>query len=280
MALSSASTAGFKHVRVCRVNTSVIGNPCSITGVVTLAEVLKRRRESMKLSQAALAKKARVSQSAVGNLESGARGASGRVPSTLPAIAAALDSTTEDLLREAGMQSAAGLSTQPNTKELVRTVIDPSQAQPESLRPGEMWLPQYEGVGAMMGSGSEGASAEVVTLVRVTEEGLRRRLIRTTFTSLSNLRLISAYGDSMAGTFEDGDVLLVDTGVRAIDRDGVYVYSRDGELQVKRLQREDDGSLTVISDNPRYRDRRIAREDKAVYQVHGRALLAWSARVL
>lgn len=132
----------------------------------------------------------------------------------------------------------------------------------------------------MMGSGSEGASAEVVTLVRVTEEGLRRRLIRTTFTSLSNLRLISAYGDSMAGTFEDGDVLLVDTGVRAIDRDGVYVYSRDGELQVKRLQREDDGSLTVISDNPRYRDRRIAREDKTVYQVHGRALLAWSARVL
>lgn len=153
-------------------------------------------------------------------------------------------------------------------------------AQPASLRPGEMWLPQYEGVRAMMGAGSDGATSDVVTLVRVTEEGLRRRLIRTTFTSLGNLKLLSAYGDSMAGTFEDGDVILVDTGVREIDRDGVYVYSRDGELQMKRLQREDDGSLTVISDNPRYRDRRIAREDRAVYQVHGRALLAWTARVL
>jgi phage repressor protein C with HTH and peptisase S24 domain len=154
-----------------------------------------------------------------------------------------------------------------------------TQAQMLSLRPGEMWLPQYEGVRAMMGEGSDGAS-DVVTLVRVSKEGLRRRLIRTTFTSLKNLKLLSAYGDSMAGTFEDGDVLLVDSGVSAIDRDGVYVYSRDGELLVKRLQREDDGSLTVISDNPRYRDRRIARGDRAAYQVHGRALLAWTAKVL
>jgi phage repressor protein C with HTH and peptisase S24 domain len=154
-----------------------------------------------------------------------------------------------------------------------------AQAQMLSLRPGEMWLPQYEGVRAMMGEGSDGAS-DVVTLVRVSEEGLRQRLIRTTFTSLKNLKLLSAYGDSMAGTFEDGDVLLVDSGVSAVDRDGVYVYSRDGELLVKRLQREDDGSLTVISDNPRYRDRRIARGDREAYQVHGRALLAWTAKVL
>ena len=152
-------------------------------------------------------------------------------------------------------------------------------AHAESLRPGEMWLPQYEGVRAMMGDGSDGTN-DVVTLVRVSEEGLRRRLIRTSFTSLSNLKLISAYGDSMAGTFEDGDVILVDVGVTAVDRDGVYVYSRDDELLVKRLQREDDGSLTVISDNPRYRDRHIAREDRAIYRVHGRALLAWTAQVL
>lgn len=154
-----------------------------------------------------------------------------------------------------------------------------AQAQLLSLRPGEMWLPQYEGVRAMMGDGSDGAS-DVVTLVRVSEEGLRRRLIRTAYTSLRNLKLLSAYGDSMAGTFEDGDVLLIDSGVSAIDRDGIYVYSRDGELQVKRLQREDDGSLTVISDNPRYRDRRIDRGDRSAYQVHGRALLAWTAKVL
>ena len=152
-------------------------------------------------------------------------------------------------------------------------------AHAESLRPGEMWLPQYEGVRAMMGDGSDGTN-DMVTLVRVSEEGLRWRLIRTSFTSLSNLKLISAYGDSMAGTFEDGDVILVDVGVTAVDRDGVYVYSRDDELLVKRLQREDDGSLTVISDNPRYRDRHIAREDRAIYRVHGRALLAWTARVL
>ena len=154
-----------------------------------------------------------------------------------------------------------------------------AQAQPLSLRPGEMWLSQYEGVRAMMGEGSDGAS-DVVTLVRVSEEGLRQRLIRTTFTSLKNLKLLSAYGDSMAGTFEDGDVLLIDSGVSAIDRDGIYVYSRDGELQIKRLQREDDGSLTVISDNPRYRDRRISRTDRSTYRVHGRALLAWTAKVL
>ena len=192
----------------------------------------------------------------------------------------ALDQPQADFVATALGQPYA-LEVKTSTPKPITLLGKPAgQAQPTSLRSGEMWLPQYEGAKAMMGAGSEHALSEVVTLVRVTEEGLRRRLVRTTFTSLSNLKLLSAYGDSMANTFDDGDVLLVDTGVTEIDRDGVYVYSRDGELRVKRLQREDDGSLTVISDNPRYRDRRITRDDRAVYRVHGRALLAWSARAL
>jgi len=200
----------------------------------------------------------------------------GMPPAQHAAVAALFGRSVDQLLGV--VEPAASL---PHAK--VEPVTGSTRAVPlahaESLRPGEMWLPQYEGVRAMMGDGSDGTN-DVVTLVRVSEEGLRRRLIRTSFTSLSNLKLISAYGDSMAGTFEDGDVILVDVGVTAVDRDGVYVYSRDDELLVKRLQREDDGSLTVISDNPRYRDRHIAREDRAIYRVHGRALLAWTARVL
>lgn len=71
--------------------------------MVTLADVIRRRREALGLNQPQLAAKAGVRQSTIGNLESGTRGASGRVPSSLPDIARALGTTTEELLREANM---------------------------------------------------------------------------------------------------------------------------------------------------------------------------------
>lgn len=74
-------------------------------------------------------------------------------------------------------------------------------------------------------AGSMGAGAEIqhedilVGQIALSEQWVARRLQPT---SLNALRFIHAYGDSMSPTFEDGDVLLVDTGMRdprAIDGD-------------------------------------------------------------
>jgi Peptidase S24-like len=55
--------------------------------------------------------------------------------------------------------------------------------------------------------------------------------------SPSRIKPITARGDSMSGTIEDGDVLFVDSSVQAYAGEGVYAIAIAGEAQVKRLQR-------------------------------------------
>jgi phage repressor protein C with HTH and peptisase S24 domain len=137
----------------------------------------------------------------------------------------------------------------------------------------------HEGVYPMMGDGGESNGTEVVTLVRVAEETLRRRLAASAYSGLRNLRLVTARGVSMAPTFQPGDVLIVDSAVNDVREDGIYVFSREDELFVKRLQRSVDGSLMVISDNPLHAQDRIERERLGAYRIHGRVLSSWNFHV-
>ena len=100
------------------------------------------------------------------------------------------------------------------------------------------------------------------------------------YSSLDNLALITGLGDSMEGTFSDGDVLLVDRGVTEVKLDAVYVLSLHDELYIKRLQRRPDGSLLMISDNDKYPPYVIENGDRDAFKVEGRVLLAWNARKL
>jgi DNA-binding XRE family transcriptional regulator len=96
----------------------------------------------------------------------------------------------------------------------------------------------------------------------------------------TNLAVLTAYGDSMSPTFNDGDILLVDRGVEDIRIDAVYVIALNDELFVKRVQRGLDGSVLVKSDNPLYDPYHINEDAKESLQVLGRVLWAWSGRKL
>lgn len=100
------------------------------------------------------------------------------------------------------------------------------------------------------------------------------------FTKLENLAIIDGDGDSMEGTFRNGDALLVDRGITEIRTDAIYVFTLDGDLFIKRLQRMTGGSLRMISDNPIYPA--IVIEGAQLERVHiqARVLLAWNARKL
>lgn len=100
------------------------------------------------------------------------------------------------------------------------------------------------------------------------------------YSKIENLAIIDGDGDSMEGTFRNGDALLVDRGISDIRTDAIYVFTLDGDLFIKRLQRMTGGSLRIISDNPIYPA--IVIEGAQLERVHiqARVLLAWNARKL
>lgn len=140
-------------------------------------------------------------------------------------------------------------------------------------------IPQLDVAGGMALVGREMADhLDIVNQVRVNLPQLRREI---SFSSPTNLRIITGYGDSMEPTFRDGDPLLVDTGVTEIHVDGVYVLEREGELFIKRVQRHPiDKTLIVSSDNRIYQPYVISDAERVRFRISGRVLLAWNGRKL
>jgi phage repressor protein C with HTH and peptisase S24 domain len=97
--------------------------------------------------------------------------------------------------------------------------------------------------------------------------------------SNSALRFIHAYGESMAPTFADGDVLLVDTGTRDISIDGVFVLRANGRLYIKRVRQRLDGRYEVSSDNVNVKTSDVL-DGSHELDVLGRVVFAWNGRKL
>lgn len=93
-------------------------------------------------------------------------------------------------------------------------------------------------------------------------------------TNLKDLLLMRAYGDSMEGTFGDGDMLLVDQSIKKLDADAIYAFrvSTSSEIYTKRLQRQLDGSIRIISDNKKYD---AIPAEQSQLEILGRIVLAW-----
>lgn len=93
------------------------------------------------------------------------------------------------------------------------------------------------------------------------------------------LRFIHGYGDSMAPTFNSGDVLLVDTDMRDVKIDGIYVLEAHNRLFIKRVRQRLDGSYEISSDNPTHKTVDTLNGDHQV-EVKGRVVWAWNGRKL
>ena len=86
---------------------------------------------------------------------------------------------------------------------------------------------------------------------------------------LRSMALVEVIGDSMSPTANGGDVVLVDVRETRFRHDGIYVLHTGGDLAVKRLQRQPDGTLMIRSDNPAYESYAVKPEE---VNVMGRAL--------
>ncbi|QIC15719.1 helix-turn-helix transcriptional regulator [Providencia vermicola] len=89
----------------------------------------------------------------------------------------------------------------------------------------------------------------------------------------STVKVINAKGDSMSGTIEPGDLIFVDISINHIDSDGIYVFSFDGNIHVKRLQVVPD-KIMVLSDNPLYTNWEINPSNEHRLCIHGKVLIS------
>lgn len=144
-----------------------------------------------------------------------------------------------------------------------------------SLRPtnDEIVIPQYD-IRAAMGHGQVPPDyTEVVRNLVVREEILREKGI--TYTSKTSLGMINGWGQSMEGTINDKDLVIVDKGVRDFIGEGIYVLTWHNDLYIKRVMRLDEEHYRLISDNPHY-ENQTARMDDVT--IHAKVLLIWNAR--
>jgi len=137
----------------------------------------------------------------------------------------------------------------------------------------EVMIPIMEAT-ASMGNGHHAHEADtVVGGLKLSKKWVDDNL--RTASSHVNVKIIHGHGDSMSGTFEDGDMLFVDVGIVDLKIDAVYVYSLYDQLFIKRIQRYPGGGLVAISDNTKYQPYKFSEEDKANIRVLGRVIGAW-----
>lgn len=144
-----------------------------------------------------------------------------------------------------------------------------------SLRPTneEIVIRQYD-IRAAMGHGQVPPDyTEVVRNLVVREEILREKGV--SYTSKTALAMISGWGQSMEGTINDKDLVIVDKGVQDFIGDGIYVLTWHQELYIKRVMRLDEENYRLISDNQHY-ENQTARIDDVT--IHAKVLLIWNAR--
>lgn len=148
-------------------------------------------------------------------------------------------------------------------------------AQTIKIAPGLISIP-YLSASADCGfrDGFQDAATSLITFVRVTMSFINAYCVGA---SASSLHIITAKGDSMAGTLNDGDAVIIDVSQRTITQDGLYAVTLGQHVLIKRVQITPKG-LLLLSDNPAYQAIQVDEEDHI--NVVGRAYVGLQIRKL
>ncbi|ASP16782.1 Cro/Cl family transcriptional regulator [Neisseria sp. KEM232] len=160
--------------------------------------------------------------------------------------------------------------------EWLKTGEGPSENLSDGLADDRIRFERLDVIASLGDGYVNNETAEVVDFVHVDKAWARENLGG----NLSRIQVITARGDSMQGTIEDGDVLFVDTSVRWFEGEGVYLLSFADGLKAKRLQASVGGGLLVISDNPLYRTETVEDDKLEKLTICGRVRGAWHLSTL
>jgi phage repressor protein C with HTH and peptisase S24 domain len=230
---------------------------CSFKAMKNIGERIEKAREIARLNQSELARQMGVSPQAVQKWEAGETVPRGQ---RIEHLAAVLGVSVSYLMSDDGTGGIRLVSDNSELPAIGKTVV----------------VPRLNVSGSMgYGLAKSDGYMDIIERMTVSAEWIRQTL---SVTSPNNLAIITGRGDSMEGTYDDGDLLLVDRGISDLQIDAVYVLSIDGELYIKRVQRQPGGIIIMISDNPKYQPITLKPADMESFEVLGRVMLAWNAR--
>lgn len=160
-------------------------------------------------------------------------------------------------------------------KLITAGTVEDSGEQPTKTRKqrDEVTIMQYD-TGGSMGTGVllRDQPGEINGWT-VTPEWLQKNV--RNHSGISNLAIVTGFGDSMRGMFNPGDPILVDRGIHTFDGDAVYFF-RIGELgYIKRLQSIPGEGIIASSENKSYRDW-VIKEDMD-FEILARVIKVWQS---
>lgn len=149
-------------------------------------------------------------------------------------------------------------------------LLGKSAARIEEKRDEDLYayVPLYD-ARCSAGDGAWNERSRVLVHLAFTLYGLRKKGLTP-----ACLICLRVDGDSMTGLLEDGDTVMVDMSRNSLAGEGVYVVQLDGHLYAKRLQRQFDGSILIISNNAAYKEMVVPRERVDELLIVGRVVWA------
>jgi len=197
-----------------------------------------------------------------------------------PEMAIGFGSSAADIVRNMLAQQGKGLTEDARRRLLAVAEADDGGAlEIDYYRPGavgdEVWIAHYDVRAAMGGGQIPHDYPEMFQDVRVSPQHLREMGVE--FKEHFHLKMVTGWGQSMAPTIKHRDPLLVDVSIREFVGDGIYMFSWEGHLYIKRLQWLGDEQINMLSDNPRHPPQTIRAEDT---YIQARVLLVWNANLV
>ncbi len=155
----------------------------------------------------------------------------------------------------------------------LREMLTGVRSEPREIFTADVVLVQRVDLKASAGHGRavdayDGRSSDRIAFTR---DWLRRLNVEP-----QHAVLMTASGDSMHPTINDGDLILVNRAITTVETAGIYVVTIAGMVVVKRAYWQRDGSLVLKSDNSLYPEEVIPPDELYTVTIEGR--VRWAAR--
>lgn len=130
------------------------------------------------------------------------------------------------------------------------------------------YIPLYDAY-ISQGHGAWNEGARVLAMLAFTRYSLRKKGLEP-----KQLAAVRVDGDSNEPELSEGDTVMVDLSRNHFQGEAFYVIRLNDLLYAKRLQREFDGSMSVISANTAYHPVRVPLERLDSLEIVGRVVWA------